>query len=71
RCIGCGLCVPTCPSDAIQLQVKDKEMTPPATMDELYAKIMDEKNEAIKAEEEEKERRRKRREERRKKAAMK
>ncbi len=71
RCIGCGLCVTTCPSEAIQLRVKDKKMIPPATLEELYAKIMDEKNEAIKAEEEKKERRRKRREERKKMASLK
>ncbi|MFX0138727.1 MAG: ATP-binding protein [Candidatus Hodarchaeota archaeon] len=71
RCIGCGLCVPTCPSDAIQLQVKDKETIPPATLDELYAKILDEKNEAIKAEKEKRERRRRRRGERKKKASLK
>ncbi|NVM03822.1 MAG: 4Fe-4S binding protein [Candidatus Helarchaeota archaeon] len=71
RCIGCGLCVPTCPSEAIQLQVKDKEVAPPATMDELYAKIMDEKTKIIKEEEEKREKRRKRREERKMKATMK
>ncbi|MFX1450435.1 MAG: ATP-binding protein [Promethearchaeota archaeon] len=70
RCIGCGLCVPTCPSEAIRLQVREEKMVPPATLDELYTMILEEKNEAIKAYELEKERKRKRREEKRKNKAV-
>ena len=33
RCIGCGLCVTTCPEDALKLVLKPPEhrRTPPAT----------------------------------------
>lgn len=43
RCIGCGVCVPTCPEEAIQLKRKDEEMVPPQSIDELYAEIMNKK----------------------------
>ena len=43
RCIGCGLCVPTCPEEAIILKKKDQEMSPPDSTDELYAMIMEKK----------------------------
>ena len=39
RCIGCGLCVSTCPEEAIQLKKKDKEIEPPSTVEDLYAEI--------------------------------
>ena len=43
RCIGCGACVPTCPEGAIQLKKKDEENIPPKTTEDLYARIMDKK----------------------------
>jgi ferredoxin len=42
KCIGCGNCVPTCPEDAIQLKKKGEKIPPP-TMDDLYAKILNKK----------------------------
>ena len=39
RCIGCGLCVTTCPSDAMTLLRKTDETTPPGGTEALYAKI--------------------------------
>jgi ferredoxin len=40
RCIGCGNCVTTCPSNAIQLQKKEKEKVPPKNFMSLMQKIM-------------------------------
>jgi Fe-S-cluster-containing hydrogenase component 2 len=40
RCIGCGVCVPTCDVGAISLQKKPSEIRPPETRDELYEIIM-------------------------------
>ena len=40
RCIGCGACVPTCKSKAIRLMQKEKQVTPPATGDDMYKKIL-------------------------------
>jgi len=45
RCIGCGVCVPTCPEEAIQLKKKDIEAIPPKTKEDLYAMIMNKKQE--------------------------
>jgi len=36
RCIGCGLCVPTCSEKAIQLIAKEKEVVPPATLEDHF-----------------------------------
>jgi ferredoxin len=39
RCIGCGLCVATCPSNALHLQRKAPETIPPETDEDLMATI--------------------------------
>jgi Fe-S-cluster-containing hydrogenase component 2 len=45
RCIGCGLCVSTCPSDAMQLVKKpvDQQYVPPETGMETYIRIAQER----------------------------
>jgi len=43
RCIGCGLCIPTCPQKAISLKKKANEARPPQTRDDLYDIIMSHK----------------------------
>jgi Fe-S-cluster-containing hydrogenase component 2 len=40
RCIGCGLCVPTCPENARCLIKKAKETVPPETEENLFDAIM-------------------------------
>ena len=40
RCIGCGLCVSTCPEEAIRLQEKTETKTPAKNEDALYRTIM-------------------------------
>ena len=39
KCIGCGNCVAKCPSEAIQLNKKEREFTPYPTMDDLFDRI--------------------------------
>ena len=43
QCIGCGLCVSTCPEEAMQLRAKDRTKTPPTNMETLYLQIMKER----------------------------
>jgi ferredoxin len=40
RCLGCGLCVASCPADAIELRKKEKEIIPPSTGEEMMEVIM-------------------------------
>jgi len=43
RCIGCGLCVPTCAKKAIKLLKNEKTIVPPKNTDDLYRKILTKK----------------------------
>jgi Fe-S-cluster-containing hydrogenase component 2 len=43
RCIGCGVCVPTCPSEAVHLRAKPREVVPPRDLKSLYGRIMTER----------------------------
>jgi Fe-S-cluster-containing hydrogenase component 2 len=43
RCIGCGACVPTCPSNAVKLRAKARETVPPKDLTALYGRIMTER----------------------------
>jgi Fe-S-cluster-containing hydrogenase component 2 len=43
RCIGCGLCVSTCPSGALRLEPRDNVKAPPPDMAKLYAQIFRER----------------------------
>jgi Fe-S-cluster-containing hydrogenase component 2 len=45
RCIGCGLCISTCPSDAMRLVKKseDQQYVPPETGMETYIRIAQER----------------------------
>ena len=40
RCIGCGLCVPTCPSDALRLVKNERQQVPPEDEEALYDEVM-------------------------------
>jgi len=43
RCIGCGLCVTTCPSDALHLEEKDAARVPPDDTRALYIRLLQER----------------------------
>jgi electron transport complex protein RnfB len=40
RCIGCGICVAVCESNANRLKKKDVELVPPIDTEALYTNIM-------------------------------
>jgi ferredoxin len=40
RCLGCGVCVPGCPTESITLVKKPVELKPPHTIEELREIIM-------------------------------
>jgi ferredoxin len=40
RCIGCGVCVPTCPESALSLVNKAYEMVPPETAEDRLDMIL-------------------------------
>jgi electron transport complex protein RnfB len=48
RCIGCGLCVPTCDAKAIQLCAKapEEQVAPPSHLTETYTRIAKERMES-------------------------
>jgi Fe-S-cluster-containing hydrogenase component 2 len=50
RCIGCGVCVPTCPNEAITLRNKEEEIVPPLNTAATYRAIMDKKAELARME---------------------
>jgi Fe-S-cluster-containing hydrogenase component 2 len=43
RCIGCGVCIPTCPTGAVTLRAKAQASVPPKDLKALYGKIMTER----------------------------
>jgi ferredoxin len=43
RCLGCGLCVPSCPVSAIELRGKEAETVPPQTSEDMMEVIMSNK----------------------------
>jgi len=49
RCIGCGLCVTTCPSEALSMKLKEESQltVPPATGTDLYIKIGTERQQRV------------------------
>jgi Fe-S-cluster-containing hydrogenase component 2 len=40
RCIGCGVCVPACPTQSINLVKKPAEVRPPQTREDLHEIIV-------------------------------
>jgi Fe-S-cluster-containing hydrogenase component 2 len=40
KCLGCGNCVPFCPSGAIELKKKESETVPPLTGEDMFEVIM-------------------------------
>jgi Fe-S-cluster-containing hydrogenase component 2 len=49
RCIGCGVCVPTCPQNAIALVQKAQETVPPQTQEDLFDRILADKQSLVSA----------------------
>jgi Fe-S-cluster-containing hydrogenase component 2 len=43
RCIGCALCIPTCPSEALRLEAKEVRKEPPDDSKALFLKLMQER----------------------------
>jgi len=43
RCIGCGVCIPTCATGAVRLRAKAQETVPPKNLQSLYGKMMAER----------------------------
>ena len=43
RCLGCGLCVTSCPTEAIELRKKEREVVPPHTGEDMIEVIMSNK----------------------------
>ena len=42
-CMGCGVCVPSCPQKALTLQENDRIIEPPKTIDDLFDEMMEKK----------------------------
>jgi Fe-S-cluster-containing hydrogenase component 2 len=40
RCLGCGVCVPNCPTQSITLVKRPAEVRPPQTREDLHEIIM-------------------------------
>jgi electron transport complex protein RnfB len=40
KCIGCGLCVSTCPSESLEMVLRSDRRTPPSNNSELMASIV-------------------------------
>ncbi|MBW1815412.1 MAG: 4Fe-4S binding protein [Deltaproteobacteria bacterium] len=46
RCIGCGVCIPTCPEEAITLEAKPDMEAPPIDFEETFQRIKEERSSA-------------------------